>query len=307
MHVGLRHLQFVVAAARHGSLRRAAEALHIRQSTVSRTIREIEEHLRVVLFVRSSGGVRPTSAGAEFIATAKRLLDDFEALVLRARALSRGTAGWLSIGLQSSHAVARLRPVLLDYAHECPGVDIRLTARPKSNLLSDLTTDALDVAFITGRANDEVLNSLSLWSERILLVVPETHSLASRGYANWLDLSDELVLISSRELGPEIKEILTAKVAVIGKKARTEEHAIGGEALLSLVAADRGVSLLCEGTSHAPHAGLATLEVHDGTGPTWLTYSVCWRKQHTNPALPSFLALLRAHRSMLPPGRTPDT
>jgi DNA-binding transcriptional LysR family regulator len=103
-----------------------------------------------------------------------------------------------------------------------------------------------------------------------------------------------------------LKEILTAKVAVLGKQPTTEEHAIDGEALLSLVAADRGVSLQCEGAIHASPAGLTALEVHDGMGPTWLTYSVCWRKQHTNPALPSFLALLRAHRSMLSPGRPPD-
>jgi DNA-binding transcriptional LysR family regulator len=197
--------------------------------------------------------------------------------------------------------------VLLDYARRYPDVDIRLAARPKPALLADLKAGALDVAVLAGRTYEESIESVSLWSEQILLIVPETHPLARRGYANWMDLSDEFVLISRRGLGPELKEILTAKVAVVGEPARVEEHAIGGEALLSLVAADRGVSLLCEGTIHAPPAGLVTLEMRDGMGPTCLTYSVCWRKQRTNPALPSFLALLRAHRSILSPGRVPDT
>ena len=188
-----------------------------------------------------------------------------------------------------------------------PGVDIRLAAGPKQALLTELKAEALDLAVIAGRTDDEGIEILSLWSEQILLIVRDTHPFASRAYADWMDLSDERILISRRGLGPELKEILTAKVAVLGKPPITEEHAIGAEALLSLVAADRGVSLHCEGTITAPPVGLAMLEVHDGMGPSWLTYSVCWKKQHINPALPSFLALLRAHRSLLSSGRIPDT
>jgi DNA-binding transcriptional LysR family regulator len=306
MNVGRRHLQFVVAAAQYGSLRRAAGALRVRQSTVSRTIREIEEHLGVILFVRSTGGVRPTSGGTEFITTAKRLLDDFDALVSRAEALRGGSAGRLSLGLQSSHAMARLRSVLLDYARECPGVEIHLVAKPKSALLLDLTAEAVDVAFITGRVSEEAVESVSAWSERVLVVVRETHPLAPRGYVNWMDLSDELVLISRRGLGPELKALLMAKVTMLGKQVRTEEHAIDCEALTSLVAAGRGVSLQLEGTMRVPYRDLITLEVQDGTGPSWITYTANWKRAPTNPALLSFLALLRAHRSMLSPPRLPD-
>jgi DNA-binding transcriptional LysR family regulator len=61
MDVGLRHLQFVVAAVRFGSLRRAAEALDVRQSTVGRALRNQREPLGIVVFTLSSGGVRPTT------------------------------------------------------------------------------------------------------------------------------------------------------------------------------------------------------------------------------------------------------
>ena len=307
MDVGLRHLKFVVAAARYRSLRRAAEALHLRQSTMSRGIRELEEHLGVVLFVRSSGGVRPTLAGTELLATAERLLGNFDALVSRAGALGRGAAGRLGLGLPTSHAVTRLRPVLLDYARECPGVDIRLAVRPKPGLLMDLKADALDLAVTTGRATGEGIESVSLWSERILLTVPESHALAARCYANWTDLGDDVVLISRRGLGPELKELLATKLGTIGKQATIKEHAIDAEALLSLVAVGLGITLHCEGTTRMPHPGLITLEVHDGTGPTWIIYSACWRKDHTNPALAAFLALLRTHRSMVSRGLVPDT
>lgn len=307
MRVSLRHLQFILAASRHGSLRRAAKVLQIRQSTISRAIRELEKHLAVVLLVRSSGGVRPTSAGLEFLETAGRLLDDFDALISRAGALSRGAKGRLTLGLPTSKAAVRLQVVLLEYSHKYSDVDIRLTERQKSGLFIDVKAGAVDVAVFTGRGMDDGVDSVSLWSERILVTVPNFHPLAGRGYAEWADLKNEVVLVSHRGLGPEFKEILAAKTSTIGKQPKIEEHGVGGEALLSLIATGRGVTLMCEGTMRCPHPGVASLEVRDATGPTLMVYSACWRKDYANPVLTPFLELLRTHHSMLSAERRPDT
>lgn len=307
MDVGLRHLQFVVAAVRYGSLRRAAEALHLRQSTMSRALRHLEERLGVVLFIRSGGGVRPTAAGLELVAAAERLLGDFNGLIARAGALGRGVTGHLALGLPTSHAVAKLCPVLIEQAHQCPGVDIQLTAKPKAALLVDLYAGVLDVAVITGRVIGDGIESISLWSDQIFVAVPATHALRSRGYATWTDLADQIVLGSSRGLGPELKEILSARLGIIGRQLVIEEHAISGEALLSLVAAGRGVSLQCERIVPVHQAGFDMLELHDEAGPASITYSACWKRESNNPAATSFLNLLRAHRSIVSLGRVPDT
>jgi len=55
--IDLQHLHYAIAAADHGSFRRAAEALLLRQSTLSRCIRQLEEAIGVIVFDRSSGGV----------------------------------------------------------------------------------------------------------------------------------------------------------------------------------------------------------------------------------------------------------
>ena len=48
--IELRHLRYAVAAAHYGSFRRAAEALGVKQSTLSRCISQLEMRLGVVLF-----------------------------------------------------------------------------------------------------------------------------------------------------------------------------------------------------------------------------------------------------------------
>jgi DNA-binding transcriptional LysR family regulator len=54
----LQHLQYAVSAAEHGSFRRAAEALLLRQSTVSRCVRKLEESTSLIVVERVIGGVQ---------------------------------------------------------------------------------------------------------------------------------------------------------------------------------------------------------------------------------------------------------
>lgn len=73
-NIGLQHLRNAVAAADHGSFRQAANTLLLRQSTLSRCIRQLEESIGIVVFKRSSGGVRPTPVGLEFLRSARFLM-----------------------------------------------------------------------------------------------------------------------------------------------------------------------------------------------------------------------------------------
>jgi DNA-binding transcriptional LysR family regulator len=69
--VALQHLRYAVISAEYGSFRRAAEALLMRQSTLSRCIRQLEESIGVTVFERSSGGVCATTAGGNLLRTAR--------------------------------------------------------------------------------------------------------------------------------------------------------------------------------------------------------------------------------------------
>jgi DNA-binding transcriptional LysR family regulator len=95
--IELRDLRLALVTSRHRSLRQAAEALNIRQSTLSRRLHEIERQLGVVLFERTNGGARLTTVGLEFVASAKRILDDVDTELQRLRSRSRGELGLLAI------------------------------------------------------------------------------------------------------------------------------------------------------------------------------------------------------------------
>jgi DNA-binding transcriptional LysR family regulator len=298
MDTGLRDLKNLVAAAQYGSFRRAAQALRMRQSTLSRAIKQLEDGLGVTLFIRSSGGVRLTPAGGQFIETAQRVLTDYEVLVSTARALGRGSVGRLALGFPASCVSSMLHGVLRDYANEFPDVTIQLVVKSKTALLSDLDIGMLDLAIVGGGVPRQGYESLSLWPERIVVAAPPEHPIGRKPFVLWTDLVDEVLLTSCRGFGPDLKEIMVANAAENRTFLRLEEHAADDEALLSLVAAGRGLVLQPSGAIRNRSLDVAYLEVRDTTGTSWMTFYACWKKDCSNPALASFLALLRAHCSL---------
>lgn len=69
----LRHLRCFVVLAEELHFTRAAERLHIEQSPLSRTIKELEDDLGALLFNRDRRGTRLTDAGKTFLLDVRRL------------------------------------------------------------------------------------------------------------------------------------------------------------------------------------------------------------------------------------------
>ena len=74
----LRHLRCFLAVAEELHFARAAEKLHIEQSPLSRTVKELEEELGVQLFIRTSRSTRLTLAGRLFLKHVPRVFTALE-------------------------------------------------------------------------------------------------------------------------------------------------------------------------------------------------------------------------------------
>jgi hypothetical protein len=121
--VDLVHLRYAVAVADHGSFRRAAEVLLLRQSKLSRCVRQLEERIDMIVFQRSSGGVRATQAGRDFLRTARSIREQMDTLVASAHSTGRGEADRLAIGFYTSLSVGNSGATLIDYAYRFPRVE----------------------------------------------------------------------------------------------------------------------------------------------------------------------------------------
>jgi DNA-binding transcriptional LysR family regulator len=300
MHtVDLKQLRFAVAAADYGSIRQAAELLSVRHSILSRSIRQLEHRIGVAVFERTGGGVKPTPAGRSALRMARLILEQVDVLVATAKSNGRGEAGRLSIGFCTSMSAGNLRATLTEFKNRHPRIELATVERSRTRLATALRNGTVDILIVTGDAPLPDNKVRSLWSERILVSLPEDHALAAGTVVYWTDLRNETVLLSQYDPGRELEDLLISKLVSPLDRPKIERHDVSRGIIKSLISMKLGISLVLESDIGVSFAGLVYRELRDGTGPTRVDFSAHWRADNDNPALDGFLKLL-AERYPLP-------
>lgn len=148
MHLDARSLQQAVTLATHGSYRRAADALHLSQPALSRSIASLEATLGVRLFDRGRRGVRPTEFGQLLIDRGSSLLAGFDEL-RREIALAKGLeTGELKVGAGLYPAEISVATAVGRLSARHPRLRIALRAGPWREIADAVGGGDLDVAVV---------------------------------------------------------------------------------------------------------------------------------------------------------------
>lgn len=292
MPMELKDLRWAIVASQHRSLRRAAQALNIRQSTLSRRLSDLEYCLGTELFERTNGGTHPTLIGQEFLEIARRIVEETDAAFARLKAMSNGQSGRLTVGVYVSLATGNLRATLSEYRRRFPDVRVHTVDGAHDRLLCSMITSTVDVAIMTTYYRDWDDRKLPLWSERVIAALPEGHPLVEKSVLQWTDLAGEALLVQQRGAGPELQSLLATKLDPLGVE-RFLHHDVSVDRLMGLVGAGFGICLILEGGTGARYDGVAYREVHGQDGPTRFNFAAYWREANRNPTLQPFLDLLR--------------
>ncbi len=106
-----------------------------------------------------------------------------------------------------------LRATLVDYARRVPELELGMIEGSRARLGTALRNGAIDIAIVTGETQLPHTKSMSLWSERLLAVVSDGHRLAANEIVHWTDLKGEALLLSQRDPGHEIHDMVVARLA----------------------------------------------------------------------------------------------
>jgi DNA-binding transcriptional LysR family regulator len=180
----------------------------------------------------------------------------------------------------------------MDFRQRFPEIELGMAERSRAGLVTTLQSGALDIAIVTGDAPLQDNKTLSLWSERTLVALPEGHPLAEREAVYWTDLRSETLVLSYYDSGRELEELVLSKLLSPEDRPRIERHDVSRGIIKSLVSLRFGISLVTESDTGASFSGLIYRELRDGAGPSRIGYSAHWRADNDNPALASFLKLL---------------
>ncbi|AQQ03892.1 hypothetical protein B0E33_10085 [Roseibium algicola] len=290
--IEVRHMRYAIVVAKLGSFRKAALALHVKQSTISRTMAQLEEYLGLKLFRRTTGGVYVTRPGQQVVRIFYHLINSVDDMSINARDLALGQSGQLTIGHYISLTSGNLRSILTEFSDQFPNVELRTVEETRLNLLSELASGFIDIAVVSGYPASGEESALAVWTERILVALPMSHPIANKEIVYWTDLKEETFLVSERDPDLEIQKILHSKLTFTEGRAKIVRHKASTENIRSLVGAGFGVSLIVECSSGAHYPGVIYQELQDGNGPTRINYVAYWRGDSYNPVLHNFIDLL---------------
>ena len=124
--IELRHLRYFVAAAEHGSFRKAGTALGRSQAAISRCIADLEDQIGASLFHRHTWGVSATYAGQRFLRRARKAIRTIGEGAYDVASAGRSENGRVRIGIYSSIASGFLADLLRDYSERHGTVRIEL-------------------------------------------------------------------------------------------------------------------------------------------------------------------------------------
>ncbi|HBO2075849.1 TPA: LysR family transcriptional regulator [Pseudomonas aeruginosa] len=283
-------MSYFVAAAEHGSFRKAGLALGLCQSAISRRIADLEDEIGVSLFNRHSGGVLLTYAGERFLRRARQGLRAIDEGRRSVASIGRGEEGIIRIGIFSSLASGFLSDLLRAYDQRHSGVRVDFIDGGPVEHVAAVRRLRIDVAFITGTAAWTDCETAYLWSERIFAAIPDEHPLADKEELGWADLAKENFIVSDVTPGPEIHRYLIQRLADLGYHPEIEPQYVGRDNLLPLVALGRGLTITSEAATAAQIPGLAYRPISGEK----LSFSAVWSPRNDNPACRRLLSLARS-------------
>ncbi len=289
-----RLLKTFLAVARNRNFTRAAEEVHLAQSSVSDQIQSLEAELSTALFIRSRSGLELTAAGEALKPYAEELL----AIAYEARAaveaVSAAAAGKVTIGALETIASMKLPQWLPTLRRDHHDIDLRVTIAGSGDLLRKLEAGEIDVAFCFDRGQvDERLAKRVISTEPLILITPpapeassKTSDLAALASMNFVATEDGCIyrhlFDKAFEAAGTAAPKLAAEVGSIGTIAR-------------LVAAGTGSSLVPRfAVADALHRG--EIDEMPWPGPMRTASLVMiWRRRRVQPpALKLFLAFASA-------------
>ena len=196
-------MRYFLAVADDLNFTRAAERLHLAQQALSASIRRLEEHLGVALFVRSTRKVELTTAGEVFVDGARAAVAAAADAIERVHLVAEGRTGRITIGFSTAAGgVPIVRGIIRTFGERAPGVDIRTVEHDFGDPSAGLADGSVDVAFIFGPLPVDGLSAVTLVREGRLLAIRPEHPLAERTAVNADDLRDLPWLRVPADRGP---------------------------------------------------------------------------------------------------------
>ncbi|CAM5788622.1 LysR substrate-binding domain-containing protein [Rhizobacter fulvus] len=191
----MRHLRYFVALAEYLSFTKAADRVHVTQSTLSHQIRQLEEEVGQPLFDRIGKKVVTTEAGELFLAYATRALKEVDHGIAMLKPGGGGLTGEVCIGATHTFNIGLIPECVAQFLARHPTVRVRIDELPAVQIIAKLHAGELDIGIAYKPTGPTDLWFEPLYNEEMVLVVSDTHPLAGRKRIRMVELHQQRLVL----------------------------------------------------------------------------------------------------------------
>ncbi len=238
----IRHLRSFIAVAEELHFARAAERLHIEQSPLSRTIKELEYDLGAQLFERTARGTRLTWAGQVFLEDVRRVFAALDQAKINVKNAANGYRGMLRVAVSDGIVPSRMAALLARCRAEEPEVGIRVFQTPFSHQVKGLRDDLYDVGFAQSEDVGEGILAEPVWHDPLVAAVPARHPLLLH---KSIPLEDALrfpLVLCHPEACEGCARQIERVLRMVDVEPIVADHVLSYDMLIALVAAGYGIA-----------------------------------------------------------------
>ncbi len=277
----LRHLRYFVMTAQEGSVTRASERLFVSQPAVSRQIKDLEDELGVLLFIREPTGLSLTPAGETALVHARDILIKAEGLQNALHTFTSNQARHtLKVGYLPTALPGFLAAGMRRFKQQGDGVELQITEMSPVEQGQALRDGEIDLGLIGDPADDlrREFQVEHILKTEMAMLVPEDHPLVTRKAVSLSEFGNDRFATLSEKKFPGRTEMMKD---FFGKAAISPEIVCAAEGLselLGLIGAGDLVALAPADLVQLPHLGVCFLPLKQPRKT--LYFSAMWRKGH---------------------------
>jgi len=237
----LSELKFIVAVAHEKNFRKAADKCFVSQPALSLAIKKLEEELGLILFERSRSDVTVTNVGQSIVNQAIVVLDEAAKIKELAKLGDSHLSQTFKLGLIYSIAPYLLPLIIPQLRQSAPDMPLEIEENITNNLQDKLKKGIIDAAVIALPFDVPSIETIELYDEEFLAVVPSNHAWSSKKRISSKELSSEKVLLldNTHCFSSQVQE------ACPGLSKKSEIQAGNSlETIRNMVASNLGISVL---------------------------------------------------------------
>ncbi|HEV2674746.1 MAG TPA: LysR substrate-binding domain-containing protein [Aliidongia sp.] len=194
-HLSLRQVEAFKAVIEHGTISRAAAALHVSQPAMSKMIASLESDADLELFDRVKGRLAPTQRGMRLYDEIDRIFAGVQQVENAVDAIRREDQGRIAIGVMPALSGSFVQQVTKGFLERHPQAFCVVESRSSPRLAEWLVTRKLDVGLVEPGVDNPYLVSEPLMEHPLVCIMPAGHALAAKSLVRPADL-DGLPFVS---------------------------------------------------------------------------------------------------------------